>query len=174
VGGHCISVDPWFFVQAAPDLTDLIHMARQVNDAQPDFVVSLAERALGGLAGKRIAVLGLAYKPNVDDLRESPAIEVAHQLVAGGAQVNAFEPYKTDAKIPGLTLVPTLDDAVRDVDAVLLLVAHKPFVSLAPAELAMLTSARVLIDTVNGWSGNEWVDSEFAIYRLGVGKRPVV
>ena len=81
VGGHCIGVDPWFLVEAAPDLAHLIYSARLVNDAQPGFVVELVRRALQGeLAGKRIAALGLAYKPDVDDLRESPAIEAAQLL----------------------------------------------------------------------------------------------
>ncbi len=63
VGGHCISVDPWFLVEKAPDITPLINTARNVNDSQPDFAVSLVERALGELKNKKIAVLGLAFKP---------------------------------------------------------------------------------------------------------------
>jgi UDP-N-acetyl-D-mannosaminuronic acid dehydrogenase len=58
VGGHCISIDPWFLVKPPPDITPLISTARQVNDAQPEFVVELVKCALGDLAGKRIAVLG--------------------------------------------------------------------------------------------------------------------
>jgi UDP-N-acetyl-D-mannosaminuronic acid dehydrogenase len=85
VGGHCISVDPWFFVESAPELTPLIYHARQVNDSQPHFVVDLIRQALGNLQGKRIAALGLAYKPDVDDLRESPANEVIHLLQQEGA-----------------------------------------------------------------------------------------
>ena len=98
VGGHCISVDPWFFVESAPELTPLIYTSRKVNDAQPHYVVSLVKRALGSLKGKRVAALGLAYKPDVDDLRESPAVEVVHLLQDGGAQVKAWEPFKPDAK----------------------------------------------------------------------------
>jgi len=91
VGGHCISVDPWFLVEAAPDLTPLIHTARNVNDQQPEFVLSLVKRALGSsLEGKHIAVLGLAYKPDVDDLRESPAIETCYLLSKAGAKVTAY------------------------------------------------------------------------------------
>ena len=100
VGGHCISVDPWFLVEAAPDITPLIRTARQVNDAQPHLVVDLVRRALGGdLSGRQVAALGLAYKPDVDDLRESPAIEVAHLLNQNGARVKAFEPFKTGAAL---------------------------------------------------------------------------
>src|SRR3989304_8820900 len=84
VGGHCISVDPWFFVEAAPELTPLILHARQVNDTQPLFVVEKVRQAIGELKGRKIAALGLAYKANVDDLRESPAVEVIHLLVNQG------------------------------------------------------------------------------------------
>ena len=106
VGGHCISVDPWFLVEAAPDLTPLIYTARQVNDAQPHFVVDLVQRALGSLKGKKIAALGLAYKPDVDDLRESPAVEVVHLLQDAGAEVKAFEPFKPAAGLPGIRCGP--------------------------------------------------------------------
>jgi len=93
VGGHCISVDPWFLVESAPEQTPLIQTAREVNDSQPKFVVSLFERALGSLAGKKIAALGLAYKPDVDDLRESPAVNVVRLLQQAGAKVTAFDPF---------------------------------------------------------------------------------
>jgi UDP-N-acetyl-D-mannosaminuronic acid dehydrogenase len=94
VGGHCISVDPWFLVEAAPELTPLIRTARQVNDSQPHFVLELIRRALGELQGMRLAVLGLAYKAGVDDLRESPAVEIARLLGQAGALVKAYEPFK--------------------------------------------------------------------------------
>src|SRR3989304_3509202 len=93
VGGHCISVDPWFFVEAAPELTPLIYHSRQVNDSQPQFVVDMVKHAMGSLNGKKIAALGLAYKPDVDDLRESPANEVVQILQREGAQVLAWEPF---------------------------------------------------------------------------------
>ena len=96
VGGHCISVDPWFFVEAAPDITPLISTARKVNDGQPKFVIDLLRKqAWASCRGKTMAVLGLAFKPDVDDLRESPAVEVAHKLYQAGATVKAFEPFKT-------------------------------------------------------------------------------
>lgn len=172
VGGHCISVDPWFLVEAAPDLSQLIRSARQVNDAQPQFVVGLAQRALGletreGLAGKRLAVLGLAYKPDVDDLRESPAIEVAHLLVQAGAIVRAYEPFKPEARIPGLQVVPSLAEATAEAELLLLLVGHTQFKSLAPAEVAALTAARRAVDAINGWPMETWQAAGFTITRLG-------
>lgn len=170
VGGHCISVDPWFFVEKAPDLAHLIHTARQVNDSQPEFVVRLVERALGSLAGRRIAALGLAYKPDVDDLRESPAIEVVTKLQQAGAQVTCYEPFKPDADLPGLTLTPTLEATLQDAEALLLLVRHTVFTELKASRIASLTPARLAIDTVNGWSVAEWQAAGFRLFRLGVGK----
>ncbi len=114
VGGHCISVDPWFFVETAPELTPLIYTSRKVNDSQPHYVVGLVKRALGSLKNKRIAALGLAYKPDVDDLRESPAIEVVHLLQDEGVQVKAWEPFKPDADINGVSMASGLDDALKD------------------------------------------------------------
>jgi len=170
VGGHCISVDPWFLVEAAPDLTPLIHTARKVNDSQPHFVVDLVRRALGDtLEGKRIAALGLAYKPDVDDLRESPAVEVAHLLTQAGATVLAYEPYKPDAVIPGLTLVDPLAAAIEDADLLLLLVNHAPLRELDPFVINQLTKARVIVDTVNAWPAT-WQQAGFRVFRLGVGK----
>lgn len=177
VGGHCIGVDPWFLVEAAPDLARLISAARQVNDSQPAFVVDLIRRALGcedsgvDLTGKRITLLGLSYKPDVDDLRESPAIEIANRLVEAGAIVRAYEPYKPDAEIAGVTVVASLEAALQDIDLIALLVPHTPLLSLAPAQAATLTSARLVVDAVNGFSSSAWETAGFRVYRLGVGCR---
>ncbi|HXF85733.1 MAG TPA: nucleotide sugar dehydrogenase, partial [Anaerolineales bacterium] len=177
VGGHCISVDPWFFVEAAPELTSLIYTARQVNDAQPHFVVRKVKQAFASsqshknvLAGKKIAALGLAYKADVDDLRESPAIEVIRLLQSEGAQVRAWEPYKPDARLNGIEIAPSLEDALADADAILLLVNHTQFRELDPAEIAAKTPARIVIDCVNGWHTKAWKESPFKLYRLGDNK----
>jgi UDP-N-acetyl-D-mannosaminuronic acid dehydrogenase len=173
VGGHCISVDPWFFVEKAPDLSQLILRARQMNDLQPGFVVELVKKAFGmtTLAGKKIAALGLSYKPDVDDVRESPAVEVVHLLAETGAAVKAFEPFiKPGVVLPGVQTVPSLGLALQDADAVLLLVNHTEFRQLSPEALKTITPARVLIDTVNGWDGQDWAAAGFTLFRLGVGK----
>jgi len=170
VGGHCISVDPWFFVEAAPDLTPLIKTARTVNDNQPEFVVSTIERTLGSLTGKKIAVLGLSFKPDVDDLRESPAVEVAHLLAKASAVITAFEPFKPDAEYAGFTCVDSLEKALAGAEAVLLLVGHASFKALKPADLVKLTPARVLFDMVNGWEAAAWKQAGFSLHKLGVGK----
>ena len=170
VGGHCISVDPWFFVEAAPNLTPLIYHSRLVNDAQPHFVVETIKRALGPLKGKKIAALGLAYKPDVDDLRESPANEVVHILQEEGAEVLAWEPFKPDAIQERITMSPTLEDSIKDADAVVVLVKHTEFTKFDPNVLAQQTKARILIDTVNCWESKDWQAHGFTIHRIGDGK----
>ena len=170
VGGHCISVDPWFLVEAAPEKTPLIRTAREVNDAQPQFVVKLVERALGSLEGKKIAALGLSYKPNVDDLRESPAVEVVHLLQGAGASVKTFEPFAPNATLSGLETVSTLKEALAETDAILLLVAHSQFKELDAENIAKMMSGRVAVDAINGWNVKQWQEAGFELTRLGVGK----
>jgi len=171
VGGHCISVDPWFLVEAAPELTPLIYHARQVNDGQPRFVMEIVERTLGTLNGRKIAALGLAYKPDVDDLRESPATEVVHLLQEAGAQIKAWEPFKPDADMHGIDMACTLEEAVLEAEALLLLVSHTEFRELNPEELSSKTKARIAIDTVNGWDAENWQNAGFQFVRLGA-RRP--
>lgn len=170
VGGHCISVDPWFFVEAAPELTPLIYHARQVNDAQPHFVLDTVKRAVGSLTGKKIAVLGLAYKPDVDDLRESPANEVVCLLQLEGAQVKAWEPFKPDANLPGIDMASSLEDAIKEADAIVLMVKHTEFSQLIPEEIVKKTKARIAIDSVNGWNSESWQSAGFKLFRLGDNK----
>ena len=127
VGGHCISVDPWFFVETAPELTPLIYHARQVNDGQPLFVVQKIKQAAGELKNKRIAALGLAYKSDVDDLRESPAAEVVHLLQREGALVKVWEPFKPNTSVNGIQTAATLEATLKDAELLLLLVRHSEF-----------------------------------------------
>lgn len=172
VGGHCISVDPWFFVEAAPDITTLIRASRDVNDAQPEFVVEVIERIAGGdVSGLSIALLGLSYKADVDDLRESPAVEVAHLLLKAGAIVTAYEPYKLDFQLEGLRVETTLEAAVAHAEVIVLLVGHKILKEINPENLSGLTNARIALDTVNGWNASDWENTGFTLFKLGVGDK---
>ncbi len=171
VGGHCISVDPWFFVDAAPDITPLIKTARQVNDSQPHFVIDWLTRILGPLNGRKVAALGLAFKPDVDDLRESPAIEIAHLLHQAGAQVACFDPFKPDAELPGLKTCQTIEAAIAEAEIVMMLVGHAQLRGLDPMALREQTTARIAVDMVNGWQPAAWQTAGFDLHRLGVGHR---
>ena len=170
VGGHCISVDPWFLVEAAPDTSRIIRTAREINDSQPEYVVDFIRRKIGSLTGKRITALGLAYKADVDDLRESPAIEVAQLLKKAGAQMTVYEPYKTSFIQIGIHSSQNLEESIVNAEILVLLVSHKQFNALVPGELAKITQARIAIDTVHGWERSNWENAGFKFYRSGDGK----
>ncbi|MDG2029824.1 MAG: UDP-N-acetyl-D-mannosamine dehydrogenase [Phycisphaerales bacterium] len=125
VGGHCLAVDPWFIVELAPKSSNLIRTAREVNEAKPHWVVDRVRRKAERFKNPKIACLGLAYKPDVDDLRESPAVEITEQLVkAGIGDVWAVEPFISEhSEIP----LRDLQSGVEDADIVLLLVGHRQF-----------------------------------------------
>ena len=131
-----------------------------------DFI----QRKIGNLTGKCITALGLAYKADVDDLRESPAIEVALLLKGAGAKVIVFEPYKTNFSIDGISTSMNLKDSVEHADVLVLLVNHQQFRSLVPSEVAKITHARVVVDTVHGWDRMNWEKAGFKFYRSGDGK----
>jgi UDP-N-acetyl-D-mannosaminuronate dehydrogenase len=156
-------------VESAPELTPLIQIARRVNDAQPAHVVELIKKVAGDLRGKNIAALGMAFKPDVDDLRESPAIAISRMLVDAGASVTAYEPYKPDADIPGLSTVSSLGASLEGSDILVLLVAHTPFKNLVPGDVSSHTNARLIMDTVNIFNPAIWEPAGFALHRLGVG-----
>lgn len=135
VGGHCVAVDPWFIVDAAPDRTPLIRAARAVNDGRP---AAVASRVLEGLApGAAVACLGLAFKPDVDDLRESPAVAVAARLADAGCRVLAVEPHAPELPevLRGRAELVTLEDALARADAFALLVDHRAFAGLRLSDL---------------------------------------
>ena len=170
VGGHCISVDPWFFVEAAPEQAQLIRTARLVNDGQPQFVVDSLHSAAGDLKGRKVAALGLAYKPDVDDLRESPAIEVVKALISAGCQVDIFDPFDTTYTIDRANTCTNLEQAVKGAHIILLLVPHTQLTDIDPKQVTALARNAIVFDTVNGWDRAMWKDAGFTYYRLGDGK----
>ena len=133
VGGHCIAVDPWFIVAAAPERSRLIRTAREVNDHKPEWVLERVGEAVAGKDAPTIALLGLAFKPNIDDLRESPARKIAAAIAdeLPHATIQIVEPHvdalpKELANRRNLELVP-LTDSFEDADCVVLLVDHTAF-----------------------------------------------
>ncbi len=143
VGGHCIAVDPWFIIDAAPAEARLMRTAREVNDGKPHHVIAQVRAAAGKDAV--VACLGLAFKANVDDLRESPAVEIAEQLAAAGLKVLAVEPHVTALPkvLQGRAELVSLADALARASVVVLLVDHRAFAGLTLAQLA----GKKLIDT---------------------------
>ena len=152
VGGHCIAVDPWFIVDSAPDEAKLIHAARKVNDFKPEWVLArvqmaieaaLQHRGSAHVGDLRIAILGLAFKPNIDDLRESPAMQIAEMLTAKtGGLLDIVEPNieQLPASLSEHRLL-SLSEALAVADIVVVLVAHREFAELQnglrPEQLAV-------------------------------------
>lgn len=153
VGGHCIPVDPWFIVSAAPEESPLIRTAREVNDRRPHHVAEQVVTKARRFVAPKVACLGLTFKANVDDIRESPAVEVA-QLIASAlpdTEVLASDPYVDSlpaelAASPNVRLVDT-HEAVDEADIVVLLVEHEPFRALHKTRLA----GKVVYDTRGAW-----------------------
>jgi UDP-N-acetyl-D-mannosaminuronic acid dehydrogenase len=151
VGGHCIAVDPWFIVDSAPQESALIRQARAVNDGMPHHVLQRIEQAASRFKRPIIACLGLAYKANTDDLRESPALQIVQELARrNSADLRVVEPFISEAPAelvcaPNVVFTNT-DRALADADIVVLLVDHKPFWSIADR-----VKNKILIDTRGVW-----------------------
>jgi UDP-N-acetyl-D-mannosaminuronic acid dehydrogenase len=142
VGGHCIAVDPWFIVDRTPNEARLIRTAREVNDYKPQWVVErvklaitdvLAADPVKSMAEVKVVCLGLAFKPDIDDLRESPAVAIAQQIAALGCQVLAVEPNidELPSKLAQQNLkLVELEQGLGKADVVCVLVRHREFVRL--------------------------------------------
>lgn len=132
VGGHCIAIDPWFLCDCFPDEAKVIEAARRRNDAKPYFVADKAEQALNYDKTKTIAVLGLSYKANIDDFRESPSVVLAHELEIRGYKVIACEPYSKDDELKGIKNIPDIHDCIKACDYSIITIAHNQFVDDLP------------------------------------------
>lgn len=141
VGGHCIAIDPWFIVSRAPQLARLIRTAREVNDYKPTWVIEKVKRSADKFKHPVIGCLGLAFKANVDDLRESPAVEIVRELVKDNVgEILVAEPNLKAHK--EFDLRPW-EEVMSVADILLLLVDHKEFRRIKAADL----KEKILIDT---------------------------
>ncbi len=147
VGGHCISVDPWFLVHTLPETTRLIRTAREVNDSKPHFVVDHVARLATQFAAPKIGCLGLTYKAGVDDLRESPSLEIVRELVARNVgKVMACDPYVSPKRFGEFPLYE-LSDVLAESNLLVLLTDHRQFHDLSPRIL----NEKVVVDTRGIW-----------------------
>ncbi len=173
VGGHCIPVDPYFLIKRAK-LNGFDHrflrMAREINNGMPSYTVEVFENGVGeafgdlGSEGIKVGVLGLSYKPDVGDLRESPAIKI-YSLLEGReeCEVKFFDPYVEDFK--GMNSASSLDSLVEWADALVLVTMHKEF-NILPALLKKYSNVKFLVDGRNAFTPSDFSDS--LVYR-GIG-----
>lgn len=158
VGGHCIAVDPWFIVSQNPQQARLIHTARLVNDGKPLWVVDRVKAAVADCLAAtdkrasevKIACFGLAFKPNIDDLRESPAVEVAHLIAdwhVGETWVVEPNVEQLPKSLAGHVTLKALADALQQADVIVMLVDHKQFKAIKPEEITQSW----VVDTKGVW-----------------------
>ncbi|QEH93823.1 UDP-glucose/GDP-mannose dehydrogenase family protein [Dermacoccus abyssi] len=178
-GGGCLPKDIRAFLARGeelglPDSVAFLRGVDATNLRRRERVVTLVEGALGDVAGKPIAVLGAAFKPNSDDIRDSPALDVAERLVQLGADVRVHDPEALPvarANRPGPNYVDTVDEALDGAQIVLHLTEWKQYRELDPAEVATKVANKVVIDGRNALDGARWADAGFTVHSLG---RPVV
>ncbi len=179
-GGSCLPKDvaalrAYARGRGAP--TPLLDAVEAVNDARPSAVVRIIEDEVEGLEGRTVTVLGLAFKPGTDDVRESPALALVGALRAGGAAVRAWDPV-VRAPVPGLdpavALVDSVEDALRDAHAAVVATAWPELRTLDWARLATLMAEPVVFDARNGMADVAW-PAAVRYRRIGVGRatRPV-
>ena len=148
VGGHCIAVDPWFIVDSAPRDARLIRVAREVNDSKPHVVMEKVYEAVRMTENPKVACLGLAFKPDIDDLRESPSLRIAEKLAAGTLdELLVVEPnirtLPASLAGKGSVRLVSVEEAMRDANIILLLVDHKEFKAMDQG----LLNGKNIIDT---------------------------
>ncbi len=169
VGGHCIPVDPYYLIDYAKKngyTHRFLSLACKVNEEMPSYTVSLLKRELKKqgkkMKGSTVAVLGLSYKANIADLRESPAEDIIKHLKKGGAAVKSYDPY-----VDGDSKIKNLDDALESVDAVILATNHKEFLELTP-EMLVKNNIKIIIDGRNCLPKKDFINA--GIEYVGIGR----
>lgn len=166
VGGHCISVDPWFIIEKFPDNANLIKLARNINDNQPHNVLKTVTNISKEVTLKKITILGLSYKGNVDDIRESPAIEIVHLLKESfnNVEISIYDPHVIKNSEFDIS---NLEDAFYKSDLALILTNHNEFKYLSPDELGNIMTNKIVYDTRKCVDLTKWEKAGFKTLLLG-------
>ncbi|MFJ7755458.1 nucleotide sugar dehydrogenase [Peribacillus muralis] len=146
VGGHCLAVDPYFVVAKSPETARIIKLARDTNVSMPYHIVNCVRMMLEGIERPKVAVFGLSYKGNVDDIRESPAIDVVNILMGmEQMEVALHDPHVQSGMLP----IVSVEDAVNDADLILVLTDHDEFKVMDYDDLSKLMANKMILDTRN-------------------------
>lgn len=167
VGGHCIAVDPWFIVEKFPETAKMITLSRNINDSMPEYVFNRSRKILGTLKNKKVTILGITYKPDVDDMRESPIIELVELFEeVSGITISICDPFVESFKY----LEKDIYTACEDSDLVILGVNHKLFSDTNMEKIHKNMRQANILDTRNFFDEKELVDIGFNYNLLGKGK----
>lgn len=165
VGGHCLAVDPYFIVEKAPQQARLIALAREINSNMPRYITQRVADMLSGIKAPRVAVFGVTYKGNTNDLRESPALKIIRLLLGQGFTVRVYDPHVMHYAVPGAH--PDAAAAVGGADMILILSDHHEFKSLDYDTLAKEMRTPLIFDTKNIIKPADFSCSEISLYNMG-------
>lgn len=143
VGGHCLAIDPYFICAKAPEEAKIIRLGRDTNRSMPGFVVEKTEMLISGIKNAKIAAFGVTYKGNVDDVRESPSMEIIEMLKLRGYNVAIYDPHVANPEYVGL------EKAVEEADIALILTDHNEYKNMDLAMIASKMKNPVMFDTRN-------------------------
>ncbi|WP_042470960.1 nucleotide sugar dehydrogenase [Bacillus ndiopicus] len=168
VGGHCIAVDPWFLVEIGGGQAEIIHLSRNTNDSMPSYTAQKTQAILNQnkIAGATVGVLGLAFKGNVDDMRESPSTIVIDELQSLGLNVVSFDPHIKENK--HATQTQNFEEVVAAADILLCLTDHNEFKALDPQTFA--SRNKIVFDTKNCLNRANWEQAGYQFHLLGDAK----
>lgn len=161
VGGHCLAVDPWFIIEKEPELSNIIKSSRLLNDSMPEYVYNKIDKILQKDKSKKITILGITYKANTDDMRESPIIKLIDKLLKNNYNVKVFDPYIKDFQINCQSIL----EACKDSDLLILGVNHDYFKNLPLDEIKTTMKDNLILDTRN-FLDKEEVEKSGFIYKL--------
>ena len=160
VGGHCIAVDPWFIVEKAQDLAKIIALARETNDAMPSIVVDMITMLVKNIKNPTVTILGVAYKADIDDARETPAKKIVGLLKEKGYSIKVYDPH---VKYFPYQLTENLEGALHDSDCIVLVTDHSAFKNLNPDEVKNILRTKNIVDTRSCLDKNLWKKAGFNI-----------
>ncbi|PKP61721.1 UDP-N-acetyl-D-mannosamine dehydrogenase [Candidatus Atribacteria bacterium HGW-Atribacteria-1] len=164
VGGHCLAVDPWFIVERNPALARIIKIAREINDNMPQFIFNKIENILKNIKGvKKVTILGITYKANIDDTRESPIINLIELLEKHNYKISVVDPYVKEFRYK----VENVAEAANNSDLLVLAVNHKDFKDLDFDLIAKNMQNKIILDTRNYFDKNIVESKGFKYYLLG-------
>lgn len=166
VGGHCIPLDSYFLAAVFPN-PRLLLTAREINELMPNYTLKKVKELVKDIKEPTITVLGVAYKGNVDDARESPALKFIRLAENEGFKVRVFDPYVKSFEYPLLSL----EDAVKDSDCIVVITDHDLFKNLEPEKIGKLMRNRNVFDGRNILKHEEWQKAGFKVKVLGYGSK---
>ncbi len=169
VGGHCLAVDPWFIIERNPDLAKIIKLSRRTNDEMPQQVLNRIDEILKDVKGnKKVTVLGITYKPNIDDTRESPIVKLIELIdEREDIEISVYDPYVKTHKYQ----VKDVVEASKNSDLIVLAVNHEVFKDLPLGNMAKLMRNKNFFDTRNFFDKQELENKGFRYELLGKGVR---